>query len=136
MVWTIESKLSDNLSVSREISRNLIRLLDVEENTPTFVARYRTGETGNMSPEAVFCASKCIQELKDVKKKSGSLLAHLEKEQKLTKPLKKEIEAIDDLDELNETVKMYKTAKSSAIQKAIDNGIEDAFHQGTELLIN
>ena len=36
---------------------------------------------------------------------------------------------IDDLEELNETIKLYKTKKSSVLQKAVELGVEDAFEQ-------
>ena len=130
MSWTIERKLQEKLDVPLNVSKNLIRLLDKEENTPTFVARYRRTETADMTPEGVFAASKCIQELKEIQKKSTSILTHLEKANKLTQPIKKEIAQIDNLDEMNETIKLYKGTKSSALQKAVEQGAEQAWAQG------
>ena len=65
-----------------------------------------------------------------MQKKSTALIDSLKKEEKLTKPLKLEISAIDNLEDLNETIKIYKTKKSSALQKAIENGAETALEQG------
>ena len=78
----------------------------------------------------LFTAAKTIQELKEVQKKSTALIDSLKKEEKLTKPLKLEISAIDNLEDLNETIKIYKTKKSSALQKSIENGAETALEQG------
>ena len=57
-----------------------LQTIFLEDNTPTFVARYRAGQTGNMSPSEVFNASKVIIELAQVQKKSQALLYKLQKE--------------------------------------------------------
>ena len=135
MSWTIERKLQEKLDISLNVSKNLVRLLDKDENTPTFVARYRRGDIGDMTPEGVFTASKCIQELKEIQKKSKTLIGQLEKVNKLTPLVKKEIIQIDSIDELNETIKSYKGTKSTALQKAIEQGAEQAFEQGDRTCI-
>ena len=135
MPWSLEKKLQERLHVNLNVSKNLIRLIDKEENTPTFVARYRSKDTGNMTPEEVFTAAKTIQELKEVQKKSNALIENLQKENKLTKPLKLEISSIDNLEDLNETIKIHKTKKSSALQKAIESGAETALEQGRKSVV-
>ena len=40
-MWTLEAKLQELMNCSSIVSENLIRLLEKEENTPTFVSRYR-----------------------------------------------------------------------------------------------
>ena len=44
------------------------------------MARYRAGQTGNMSPSEVFNASTVIEELAQVQKKSQTLISKLKKE--------------------------------------------------------
>ena len=68
-------------------------------------ARYRTHETNFMSPEDVFNASKIIKDLNEVQKKASTLCDKLKKEKRLSSILKSDISRIDDLDEMNETVK-------------------------------
>ena len=68
--------------------------------------------------------------IKEVQKKSNALIESLQKENKLTKPLKLEISCIDNIEDLNETIKIHKTKNSSALQKAIESGAETALEQG------
>ena len=58
-----------------------------------------------MSPEDVFNASKIIKDLNEVQKKASSLCEKLKKEKRLSSILKSDIARIDELDEMNETVK-------------------------------
>ena len=58
-----------------------------------------------MSPEDVFNASKIIKDLNEVQKKASSLCDKLKKEKRLSSILKSDISRIDDIDEMNETVK-------------------------------
>ena len=78
-----------------------------------------------MSPEDVFSASKIIKDLNDVQKKASSLCEKLKKEKRLSSNLKSDISRIDELDEMNETIKLYKEKKSSGLEKAKENGIEN-----------
>ena len=76
-----------------------------EHFTVSVKARYRTHETNFMPPEDVFNASKIIKDLNEVQKKASSLCDKLKKEKRLSSILKSDISRIDDLDEMNETVK-------------------------------
>ena len=58
-----------------------------------------------MSPEDVFNASKIIKDLNEVQKKASSLCEKLKKEKRLSSILRSDIGRIDELDEMNETVK-------------------------------
>ena len=87
--WKVGSILSDKLDISTRVATNLVRLLVHEENTPTFIARYRNSHTENMKPEDVFAAYKLIKELNEVQKKALSLKKKLESSGKLTPVLRK-----------------------------------------------
>ena len=52
--WTISDKLTGRLNVTTRVADNLVRLLHTEDNTATFVARYRSSETGGMRPDEVW----------------------------------------------------------------------------------
>lgn len=82
-----------------------------------------------MTPEQVFESAKTIKELKEIQKKQKSLVSTLEKENKLTPDIKREIEIIDNMDDLNETIALYKTAKTSLMNKAIGEGAEEALEE-------
>ena len=86
-----------------------------------------------MTPEQVFESAKNIKELKEIQKKQKSLLNTLEKEKKLTPDIKREIEIIDNIDDLNETIAVYKTAKTSILKKAVEAGAEEAFEEILEM---
>lgn len=132
-MWTIEEKLQKMMNCSKSVSKNLVRLLDKEENTPTFVSRYRKNETSNMGPEEVFDSAKAIKELKEIQKKQKSLLTNLEKEKKLTPEIQNEIQSIDNLDDLNETISIFKTAKTSLVAKATEAGADGALAEILEM---
>ena len=87
-----------------------------------------------MTPEQVFESAKTIKELKEIQKKQKSLVNTLEKENRLTPDIKREIEIIDNIDDLNETIAVYKTAKTSMINKAIDAGAEEALEESENSL--
>ena len=82
-----------------------------------------------MGPEDVFNASKVIAELAEVQKKAASLTKKLEKENKMNKTLEREINGIEHLDEMNETINMYKEKKTSALELASQNGTVDSIDQ-------
>jgi len=82
-----------------------------------------------MKPEDVFASYKLIKELGDVQKKSTALKNKLKKDGKLTPSLTKQIEQIDELDEMNETISIYKTKKSSDLDKATEMGAVDLVDQ-------
>jgi uncharacterized protein len=103
--------------------KNLLTLLD-EGATIPFIARYRKEMTGSMDEVQVEQASALYEQFKELEKRKKTVLDSIEQQEKLTPPLREQIEACADPRELEDIYLPYKPKKQTRASKAKARGLE------------
>ncbi|RXK00229.1 RNA-binding protein [Arcobacter sp. CECT 8986] len=102
---------------------NILKLLE-EGCTIPFIARYRKDLTGNATDEVLREFSDIYEYSKKLLERKEEIKQNLEQKEVLDKKIEKQIDEATTLVVLEDIYSVFKTAKSSRTQKAIDNNLE------------
>lgn len=101
--WQDFELLAERKALPLDVSVNIVKLFDDGNEIP-FIARYRKGETRDMSPEQLRDVKECYEDVKALRKKMGTILRALEKAKLLNASLLCKITYCRDMEELEHLV--------------------------------
>ena len=103
----ITKQLSLELKISEKQTQNVIKLID-DGNTIPFIARYRKEITGSLNDEILREFNERLNYLRNLESRKETILKNISEEGKLTSELKKSIEKVLTLVELEDLYLPYK----------------------------
>ncbi len=119
----IERTIATELNIKPWQANAAITLIN-EDNTIPFIARYRKEATGGLDDELLRTLNERLNYLNKLEDRKKNIMLSIEKQGKLTEDLKKEIEDILTIVELEDLYRPYKQKKTTLASKARDNGLE------------
>uniref|UniRef100_H2Y862 S1 motif domain-containing protein n=1 Tax=Ciona savignyi TaxID=51511 RepID=H2Y862_CIOSA len=130
--WDITQVLCEKLNLDVRVVKNLIQLLEVEECTVPFMARYRKERTGGMEANKLRQFLNTLNELRDVQKKAVVAIKNLEKLGCLDSTIEAALKSAQSIDEINHMIAPYKMDKKSLASRARALGLDD----GAKYILN
>ncbi len=121
-ITDIPQLIAKELSVRPQQVEKTIGLLD-EGNTVPFIARYRKEVTGSLVDEQIRTIEERLTYLRNFAKRQEEILAKIEEQGKLTDELRKQIEAAQKLQELEDLYLPYKQKRATRASKAKEKGL-------------
>ncbi|MBT3586063.1 MAG: RNA-binding transcriptional accessory protein [Halobacteriovoraceae bacterium] len=109
--------------ISNQQTSSVLALLIEEECTVPFITRYRKEKTGGLDEDDIRNIHKNYEEYLEREKRRNYILDSIEKMEKLTPDLKKQILAADSLNKLEDLYAPYKSKKKSKGQLAEEAGL-------------
>ncbi|OQX69488.1 MAG: RNA-binding transcriptional accessory protein [Sorangiineae bacterium NIC37A_2] len=116
-------QLCAELSLPERGIRSVIQLL-AEGATVPFIARYRKEATGGLDEVQIRAIGDRRAYLIELETRRASILAEIQKQGKLTEPLKKKIQAAATKAELEDLYLPYKPKRRTRAMIAIERGLE------------
>ncbi len=115
--------ISQDLGITEKQVRNTVELL-AEGATIPFISRYRKEMTGSLDEVQINKIKTSWEKLEELEKRRESIIASIEKQDKLTPELKKKLEETYNLTELEDLYLPYKQKKKTRAVKAKEKGLE------------
>ena len=109
--------LKKDKSLSEQAVRSVLTLREEGAEAP-FIAYYRKDKTGNLSIDQVSLIFECAEEWSEIVKRKASIIESIEKQEKLTPDLKKNIFVCETLEELEELYRPFKRKNQLKAHKA------------------
>ena len=119
----ILKKIAEELEVKKTQVAAAVELLD-EGCTVPFISRYRKEVTGSLNDEQLRKLSERLEYLRNLEDRKQTVLDSIEEQGKLTKELKKEIEACETMVKLEDLYRPYKPKKRTRATIAKEKGLE------------
>lgn len=119
----IVSILSEELNISQNQVNNVINLLN-EGDTIPFIARYRKEQTGGLDDTLLRNFEERLKYLTNLNERKETILKSLESQGVLNDELKKEIDEVLILSELEDIYRPYKPKKRTRATIAKEKGLE------------
>ena len=102
---------------------NTLKLLG-EGATIPFISRYRKEATGSLDETVLLEIQKTHRQLLDLDKRREAILKSIDEQGKLTEELKRQIEGISSMNELEDIYLPYKPKRKTRASVARDKGLE------------
>ncbi|SEJ62969.1 uncharacterized protein SAMN05216327_114167 [Dyadobacter sp. SG02] len=115
--------IAQQAGVSDKQARNTIALFE-EGATVPFIARYRKEATGGLDEVQIGSVKEAWQKQQEVEKRREAILKSIEEQGKLTPELKKKIEGVFSMTELEDLYLPYKQKRKTRATIAIEKGLE------------
>lgn len=119
----IIKQLSQELKINENQTKNVIKLID-DGNTIPFIARYRKEMTGSLDDEILREFQERLTYIRNLESRKETILKSIEEQGKLTSKLKKSIEEVITLVELEDLYLPYKKKRQTRGTKAREKGLE------------
>ncbi|WP_295723270.1 Tex family protein [uncultured Methanobrevibacter sp.] len=119
----IVKQLSHELKINENQTKNVIKLID-DGNTIPFIARYRKEMTGSLDDEILREFQERLTYIRNLESRKETILKSIEEQGKLTSQLKKSIEEVLTLVELEDLYLPYKKKRQTRGSKAREKGLE------------
>ena len=119
----IIKRLCDELNLEEKKVSAAVKLID-EGNTIPFIARYRKDVTGNLDDAELRNLFYRLNYLRNLDERINTVLKSIEEQGKLTDELKKQIENVKTLAELEDLYRPYKPKKKTRGSIAKEKGLE------------
>lgn len=116
-------KISKELDLHLDFVKNVIELLN-EGATIPFIARYRKEATGSMDEVMVIRLQERFNQLTELESRKATVLSSIEEQGKLTDELKKKIEQVETMYELEDLYLPYKPKRKTRASIAKEKGLE------------
>ncbi len=117
------SYIARQTGISERQVRSTIQLFD-EGATLPFISRYRKEATGGLDEVEIGAIKEAWQKQQEVEKRREAILKSIESQGKLTAELRKQIEAVFTLTELEDLYLPYKQKRKTRAMAAIEKGLE------------
>ena len=127
--------IAQQTGISERQVRNTITLFE-EGATLPFIARYRKEATGGLDEVQIGAVKEAWQKQQEVEKRREAILNSIEEQGKLTPELRKKLEGVYTLTELEDLYLPYKPKRKTRASMAIERGLEplaQAIFSGREL---
>ena len=119
----IIGRISEELNIEKRKVEAAVKLID-EGNTIPFIARYRKEVTGNLDDAELRKLFDRLTYLRNLDERIQTVLKSIEEQGKLTDELKKQIENVKTLAELEDLYRPYKPKKRTRGSIAKEKGLE------------
>jgi protein Tex len=129
------SYIARQTDISEKQVRNTIQLFE-EGATLPFIARYRKEATGGLDEVQIGSIKEAWQKQQEVEKRREAILKAIDEQGKLTPELRKQIEGVFSLTELEDLYLPYKQKRKTRAIMAIERGLEPlalAIFKGQEM---
>jgi uncharacterized protein len=117
------SLISGQTGVSEKQVRNTIQLFE-EGATLPFIARYRKEATGGLDEVQIGAIKDAWNKQQEVEKRREAILKSIEEQGKLTPELKRKIESVFSMVELEDIYLPYRQKRKTRASMAIEKGLE------------
>ncbi|MDD3281123.1 MAG: Tex family protein [Bacteroidales bacterium] len=121
-------KIAKKLNLVADFVRNTIELLN-EGATIPFIARYRKEATGSMDEVAILQIKETFNQLTELENRKSTVLHSIDEQGKLTDELKRKIEAVETMYELEDLYLPYKPKRKTRASVAKEKGLEGLAEQ-------
>ena len=115
--------ISQQSSVSEKQVRNTIQLFE-EGATLPFISRYRKEATGGLDEVQIGAIKDAWNKQQEVEKRREAILKNIEDQGKMTPELKKQIDSVFSMVELEDIYLPYKQKRKTRASIAIEKGLE------------
>ncbi len=115
--------LADTLGIREKQIENTVALLDDGATIP-FISRYRKEVTGSLDEVQVGDIKTQYQKLQELEKRREAILKSIEEQGKLSDDLRKRIDAVYNLTELEDVYLPYKPKRKTRASVAKERGLE------------
>lgn len=122
-IMNIEQIIADELKIKKEQAKATIELID-EGCTIPFIARYRKEKTGALNDEVLRLLEQRLTYLRNLEDKKTTVLNTIEEQGKLTEELKKQIDEVLSMVELEDIYRPYKPKRRTRATIAKEKGLE------------
>ena len=129
------SYIARQTGISEKQVRSTIQLFE-EGATLPFIARYRKEATGGLDEVAIGILKEAWQKQLEVEKRREAILKAIDEQGKLTPELRKKIEGVFSLTELEDLYLPYKQKRKTRAVQAVERGLEplaQAIFKGQEM---
>jgi uncharacterized protein len=115
--------IAQQTAISEKQVRNTIQLFE-EGATLPFISRYRKEATGGLDEVQIGAIRETWQKQIEVEKRREAILKSIEEQGKLTPELKRKIESVFSLTELEDIYLPYKQKRKTRASMAVERGLE------------
>lgn len=119
----MEQIIADELKIKKEQVKATVELID-EGCTIPFIARYRKEKTGALNDEVLRALEQRLTYLRNLEDKKNTVLKTIEEQGKLTEELKKQIDEVLSMVELEDIYRPYKPKRRTRATVAKEKGLE------------
>lgn len=119
----IIKKIAEELNIRESQVEKTIDLID-EGNTIPFIARYRKEVTGNLTDEVLRDLEDKLSYLRNLESRKEEVISSIEKQDKMTDGLMKEIQEAETLKDVEDIYRPYKQKRQTRATKAKEKGLE------------
>ncbi|RIV21655.1 RNA-binding transcriptional accessory protein [Fibrisoma montanum] len=123
MSQTPEQRVAAQLNLNARSVANTIDLLNGGATVP-FIARYRKEATNQLDEIQIQQIRDTYQKLLDLDKRRDAILKSIDEQGKLTPELRRKLESVDSLTELEDLYLPYKPKRKTRATVAIERGLE------------
>lgn len=113
--WNIADVLAKTLNIKKDVAINLIAMMEKEECTIPFIARYRREKTGGMDPDNLRYFSTLLEELRAVQKKSKTMIQSVQKQGLLDLKTELSLLSAQSMEELELAYAPFKGEKKTSL---------------------
>nr|CAB3266554.1 S1 RNA-binding domain-containing protein 1-like [Phallusia mammillata] len=122
--------LARDFNLSYKTAEKLIKMIEKDECTVPFIARYRKEATNQMEADKLRQFVDALTQLRDVQKKAETMIKNIEKQGKLDTKLERSICQAETKEELNHLFAPFKgDRKHTLADRARTIGLEEAAHK-------
>ncbi len=115
--------IASRLELNQRQVEKTIELLEQGATVP-FIARYRKEATGSLNEVQIAAIRDLLVRLKELDKRREAIVASIEEQGKLTPELRKQIEAVDNMTDLEDLYLPYRPKRRTRATIAIEKGYE------------
>ncbi len=115
--------IANRLELNQRQVEKTIELLEQGATVP-FIARYRKEATGSLNEVQIAAIRDLLVRLKELDKRREAIVASIEEQGKLTPELRKQIEAVDNMTDLEDLYLPYRPKRRTRATIAIEKGYE------------
>lgn len=125
--WDIADVIAKSMNLRKDVVIRLISMLEKEECTIPFIARYRKEQASGMDPDTLRNFSGLLEELRAVQKKSLSMIRNVQKQGMLDIKTEVSLISAQSMDELEHAYAPFKGEKKTSLaNRARGLGLGDA----------
>ncbi|XP_039250930.2 S1 RNA-binding domain-containing protein 1-like [Styela clava] len=124
--WDIADILARQLNLNLDVVIRLINMVEKDQCTIPFIARYRKEQTNGMDPDSLRNFTNLLNELRLVQKKCSTMIKTLQKQGNLDKKTQLSLQSAQTTDELDHAFAPFKEKKSSLANRARELGLDEA----------
>lgn len=133
--WTVIDYIQEINDVDKRIVENVVKLFE-EDNTIPFIARYRRGITGSMTPDELRALKDSYEQANVIKHRAATIIKSIDKLGKWSPEIHSAVTSAKSLSDLEDIYSLYKTTSKGLADKAIELGLKpvsDAVLYGREI---